>query len=173
MSEFDDNEKKLPWPDESDPAKLGDRFEREATPDAVRDGREAGESFVARNEASERVLGREFADPAITDGRKVGEAFADPNSKDDRRIGKNFEETNFSGKKKKPPLKERIHKPANRRPLYIGLVVFAVHCRSCSGRGRSTRRPIARRTRSRPWKWRAWSARRSRPGWRCLERRFH
>lgn len=122
MAEFDDNEKKLPWPEESDPAKLGEGFGRETTPEE----REAGESFAASNEASERTLGREFADPSITDARQVGDAFADPNSKDDRRVGRNFEETNFSGKKKKPPLSERIHKPKNRRPLYIGLIVFAV-----------------------------------------------
>jgi len=86
------DEKKLPWPAESDPRNLGD----------------------------------EFAEPARVDDRKVGEAYADPNFIDDRRIGRAFEETNFSGKKHKPPLKERIHKPANRRPLYIGLAVFAV-----------------------------------------------
>ena len=122
MAENFNDEKKLPWPEESDPAKLGESMAHGASPDE----RELGAGFVATNEASERQLGREFADPSIADARRVGDSFADPNSLDDKRVGKNFEETNFSGKKKKSPITQRIHKPANRKPLYIGLIIFAV-----------------------------------------------
>ncbi|MDE1163281.1 MAG: efflux RND transporter periplasmic adaptor subunit [Acidobacteriaceae bacterium] len=89
---MNDDEKKLPWPAESDPQNVGN----------------------------------EFADPSIADRRKVGEAYADPNSLDDRRVGHNFEDANSSAKKHHKPLSERVPKPANRRPLYIGLMVFAV-----------------------------------------------
>ncbi len=64
--------------------------------------------------------------PEESDPASVGQQFADPNSADDRRIGQNFEDSNFSGKKHKEPLKERIHKPENRKPLYIFLLCFAV-----------------------------------------------
>ena len=64
--------------------------------------------------------------PADTDPGNVGDQFADPNSTDDRRIGKSFEETNFSGKKHTTPLRERIHAPQNRKPLYWFLVAFAI-----------------------------------------------
>ena len=39
---------------------------------------------------------------------------------------RSFEETNSSGKKQKPPLRERIHWPENRRPLYWFLLAFVV-----------------------------------------------
>jgi multidrug efflux pump subunit AcrA (membrane-fusion protein) len=122
MSDEINDEKKLPWPEESDPAKLGERMEHGPTPDE----RDVGSSFVASNEASELALGREFADSRSTDRHKLADSFADPNSLDDKRIGKNFEETNSSRKKKHEPLSRRVHKPKNRRPLYIGLAVFAV-----------------------------------------------
>jgi multidrug efflux pump subunit AcrA (membrane-fusion protein) len=64
--------------------------------------------------------------PDESDPSKVGEQFADPNFMDDRRVGKNFEESNFSGKKHKQPLSERVHAPKNRRPLYIFLICFFV-----------------------------------------------
>jgi multidrug efflux pump subunit AcrA (membrane-fusion protein) len=64
--------------------------------------------------------------PEESDPTKVGEVFADPNSLDDRRIGKNFEESNFSGKKHKTPLAERVHAPKNRKPLYLFLLAFGV-----------------------------------------------
>ena len=116
------NEKKLPWPEESDPGRLGESAAHGPTPEQ----RNVGESFAASQEASERELGREFADTSYGERSKLGQSFADPNAMDDQRLGRNFEETNASHKPKKPPLSERIHKPANRRPLYIGLAVFAV-----------------------------------------------
>jgi len=64
--------------------------------------------------------------PDETDPGHVGDAFADPNSTDDRRVGKSFEETNFSGKKHRPPLSERVHVPQNRKPLYWVLIAFVV-----------------------------------------------
>jgi len=81
----DPNEKKLPWPEESDPAKLGD----------------------------------EFADTTATDRHAIAESFADPNALDDQRIGKNFVETNSSAKKKHKPLKDVIHKPKSKKPIWI------------------------------------------------------
>jgi multidrug efflux pump subunit AcrA (membrane-fusion protein) len=101
------NERKLPWPEESDPSRLAERFEHQGSPE-------------------ERELGREFSDPHFADNKRLANSFADPNSLDDGRLGKSFEETNSSKKRKKPPIVQRVHKPANRRPLYIGLVVFAV-----------------------------------------------
>jgi multidrug efflux pump subunit AcrA (membrane-fusion protein) len=64
--------------------------------------------------------------PEQTDPENIGDQFADPNSTDDRRVGNSFEESNFSGKRHKPPLKDRIHAPENRKPLYWFLVAFAV-----------------------------------------------
>jgi multidrug efflux pump subunit AcrA (membrane-fusion protein) len=64
--------------------------------------------------------------PEESDPANVGEQFADPNSADDRRLGKRFEETNSSAKKHGAPLKERIHWPENRRPLYWFLIAFAI-----------------------------------------------
>ena len=65
--------------------------------------------------------------PEESDPRRVGEQFADPNSGDDRRLGKRFEETNSSrAKRPHEPLKERIHWPENRRPLYLFLIAFVI-----------------------------------------------
>jgi multidrug efflux pump subunit AcrA (membrane-fusion protein) len=64
--------------------------------------------------------------PHETDPSNVGDAFADPNSTDDRRIGESFEETQFSGRKRKPPLYEQVHEPENRRPLYLFLLAFVI-----------------------------------------------
>jgi multidrug efflux pump subunit AcrA (membrane-fusion protein) len=65
--------------------------------------------------------------PEENDPAKVGEQFADPNSGDDRRLGKRFEETNSSrAKHPHEPLKERIHWPENRKPLYWFLIAFVI-----------------------------------------------
>ncbi len=115
----------LPWPDETDPARLGEGIGQAAP----REGRELGGSFEHANEASQFDLGRTFANPNYADEKTLGNSFADPNSLDDGRIGKSFEETNFSGKKEKPPLKERVHAPKNRKPLYwilAGILIFVV-----------------------------------------------
>ncbi len=70
---------------------------------------------------------RELPWPEEGDPRKVGEQFADPNAADDRRLGREFEKTNSSRKKHHgPPLKERIHWPENRRPLYWFLIAFVI-----------------------------------------------
>ena len=117
---------RLPWPGETDPAQLGEGFAH--TPSAEERG--IGESFAQRNDAKAegRELGREFADPNYADERRLGESFADPNSLDDTRLGESFAETNFSGKKHKPPLTERIHKPSSFRPVFIvvGIILLLV-----------------------------------------------
>jgi multidrug efflux pump subunit AcrA (membrane-fusion protein) len=64
--------------------------------------------------------------PEEGDPAKVGAQFADPNSGDDRRLGKRFEETNSGAEKHGPPLKQRIHWPEDRRPVYWFLIVFAI-----------------------------------------------
>jgi multidrug efflux pump subunit AcrA (membrane-fusion protein) len=65
--------------------------------------------------------------PEESDPAKVGEQFADPNSADDRRLGKEFAQTNSSrAKHYHEPLKERIHWPENRKPLYWFLIAFVV-----------------------------------------------
>ena len=64
--------------------------------------------------------------PGDTDPENIGDQFADPNSTDDRRVGKSFEETNFSGKKHKTPLTERVQAPKNRKPLYWFLFGFVI-----------------------------------------------
>ncbi len=91
------DERKLPWPEESDPAKLGEEFAQQ---------------------------------PQLGDGRALGRSFEDPNSVDDGRLGKSFEESNFSGKHEKPPLKDRVHAPENKgtvvRVVVIALIVFAL-----------------------------------------------
>ncbi len=70
---------------------------------------------------------RELPWPEDGDPRRVGEQFADPNAADDRRLGREFEKTNSSRKKHHgPPLKERIHWPENRRPLYWFLIAFVI-----------------------------------------------
>jgi multidrug efflux pump subunit AcrA (membrane-fusion protein) len=69
----------------------------------------------------------ELPRPDESDPKSVGEQFADPNSGDDRRLGKRFEETNSSrARQPHEPLKERIHWPENRKPLYLFLIAFAI-----------------------------------------------
>jgi multidrug efflux pump subunit AcrA (membrane-fusion protein) len=99
-----DDERKLPAPEESRP----------------------GHQLPWPEETDPAQLGNEFADPNFSDDRKLANSFADPNSLDDARLGKAFAETNSSHKK--PPLKSRIHvhKPKNRRVLYLFLLGFAV-----------------------------------------------
>ncbi len=108
----------LPWPESSDPSLLGERFQHGGS----QDQRDLGGNFERSNEASQVELGRGFSDPNFADNRKLANSFADPNSVDDGRIGRSFEDQNFSGKKHKPPVTERVHKPANRRPLYLVLI---------------------------------------------------
>jgi multidrug efflux pump subunit AcrA (membrane-fusion protein) len=65
--------------------------------------------------------------PKESDPKSVGEQFADPNSADDRRLGREFQETNSSrAKHHHEPLKERIHWPENRKPLYLFLIAFVI-----------------------------------------------
>jgi multidrug efflux pump subunit AcrA (membrane-fusion protein) len=64
--------------------------------------------------------------PEESKPENVGAQFADPNSGDDRRLGREFAETNSSKKHEQPPLKERIHWPENRRPLYWFLIAFFI-----------------------------------------------
>ena len=65
--------------------------------------------------------------PEESDPKSVGEQFADPNSADDRRLGREFAEKNSSrAKHHHEPLKERIHWPENRKPLYWFLIAFAI-----------------------------------------------
>lgn len=116
------DERKLPWPEETDPSRLGERFEHQGTPE----DREVAANFERSQEASQHELGREFSDPSSADKHKLASAFADPNSLDDARIGKSFEETNSSRKRKKPPITERVHKPENKRPLYLFIMGFLV-----------------------------------------------
>ncbi|HEY4009582.1 MAG TPA: efflux RND transporter periplasmic adaptor subunit [Acidobacteriaceae bacterium] len=116
------DERRLPWPEESDPSRIGERFEHGPTPEQ----RGLGQSFERSSEADQRELGREFEDPAYAERQQLARSFADPNALDDARLGKSFEETNSSRKKKKPHVGERVHKPANRRKLWIFLIAFAV-----------------------------------------------
>lgn len=106
---------RLPWPGETDPAQLGERFEHGASPEQ----RTLAESYAQENDASGRDLGRDFANPNYADRQKLAESFADPNARDDMRLGKSFEESNSSGKRHKPPLAKRVHKPRNWRPVFI------------------------------------------------------
>ena len=99
------DEKRLPWPEESDPQRLGERFEHGGSAA----DRALGSSFAESNEADRKELGREFSDPAYADGRKLAASFEDPNATDDARLGRSFEETESS--RKKPPLKDRVHLP--------------------------------------------------------------
>lgn len=123
---MDPNEKKLPWPEESDPTRLGERFEHAGS----RDDRELASSFQHTNEADNRELGREFSDPHYAEEQRLANSFADPNSADDGRIGRSFEESESS--RKKPPLKDRVHlphvprEPRSRRTFWIVLAVAAV-----------------------------------------------
>lgn len=77
-------------------------------------------------ESDPQELGGTFADTGYADQQAVGKSFADPNSLDDKRIGKNFEETHSSAKKHHKPVREAVHAPKNKRPLIIGLIVFAI-----------------------------------------------
>ena len=117
--EESDPSHRLPWPAETDPAALGERFEHSPSPEQ----RGLGNSFARENDASGRderqELGREFADPNYADEQKLAQSFADPNAQDDTRLGKSFAETNFSGKKHKEPLSQRVHKPSSFRPVFI------------------------------------------------------
>ncbi|HEX5283973.1 MAG TPA: efflux RND transporter periplasmic adaptor subunit [Bryocella sp.] len=79
-----------------------------------------------RDDERRRDLGREFADPEYAERQRLARSFADPNALDDARLGKSFEETNSSRKRKKPPVRERAHKPADHRKLWIFLAAFAV-----------------------------------------------
>lgn len=87
-----DDERRPPWPEETDPSRLGERFEQGPTPEQ----------------------------------QQLARSFADPNALDDARLGKSFEETNSSRRRKKPPVAERAHKPADRRKLWIFLIAFVL-----------------------------------------------
>ncbi len=122
---IDPNKKNLPWPEESDPRNLGERFEHAASPE----DRELGNSFERSSEADRNELGREFSDPSYAENRKLGASFADPNATDDARLGRSFEETESS--RKKPPLKERVHLPhapqgRSRRVFWLVLLAAAI-----------------------------------------------
>lgn len=116
----------LPWPEESDPVELGGSFAHGPSPEQ----RGLGASFARTEDASgrdeRRELEREFADSGFAENRRLANSFADPNSADDGRIGRNFEETESSAKKHHRPVKGVVHLPPNRKPLWIGLLVFAV-----------------------------------------------
>jgi multidrug efflux pump subunit AcrA (membrane-fusion protein) len=116
------DERRLPWPEESDPSRLGERFEHGPTPEQ----RGLSQSFERSSEAEQRELGREFADPSYAERQELARSFADPNALDDARLGKSFEETNSSRKRKRPPVSERVHKPADRRKLWMFLIGFAL-----------------------------------------------
>ncbi len=119
-------EKNLPWPEETDPRGLGERFQHSGS----REDRELAGNFEQTNAADNRELGREFSDPNYADERKLGASFADPNSLDDGRLGRSFEETESS--RKKPPLKDRVHvphaprDPRSRRTFFVVLLVAVV-----------------------------------------------
>ena len=117
---------RLPWPGESDPAQLGERFAHLPS----REDRGVGENFAQSTDARAegRELGREFADGDYAEEQRLGQSFADPNSHDDIRLGRSFEDANFSGKKHKTPLAERVHKPANFKPVWIaaGIILLLV-----------------------------------------------
>ncbi len=117
-----DDERRLPWPEESDPSRLGERFERGPTPEQ----RGLGKNFEASSEADQYELGREFSDPDYAERQRLARAFADPNALDDARLGKSFEETNSSRKRKRTLARERVRKPADHRKLWIFLIAFAL-----------------------------------------------
>ena len=117
-----DDEQRLPWPEESDPSRLGERFEHGPTPEQ----RGLGRGFERSSEADQHELGREFADPEYAERQRLARSFADPNALDDARLGASFEETNSSRKRKKPPVQQRIHKPADHRKLWIFVIAFAL-----------------------------------------------
>lgn len=111
-------EQRLPWPEESDPSRLGERFGHGPTPEQ----RGLGQSFEHSSEADQRELGREFADTDYSERQQLARSFADPNALDDARLGKSFEETNSSRKHKKP----HVHKHEDHRKLWMFLLAFAV-----------------------------------------------
>jgi multidrug efflux pump subunit AcrA (membrane-fusion protein) len=117
-----DDERRLPWPEETDPSRLGERFEHGPTSEQ----RGLGGSFAHSNEADERELGREFGDPDYTERQQLARSFADPNALDDARLGKSFEETNSSRRRKKPPAAERVQRPKDRRKLWMFVIAFAL-----------------------------------------------
>ena len=123
---FESDEKRLPWPEESDPRQLGNQFEHGGSAEE----RALGSSFERTSQTDTRELGREFSDPHYAENHKLAASFADPNSVDDGRLGKNFEETESS--RKKPPLKDRVHlphsprDPRSRRIFWLVLLVAAV-----------------------------------------------
>jgi multidrug efflux pump subunit AcrA (membrane-fusion protein) len=113
-----DDERRLPWPEESDPSRLGERFEHGPTPEQ----RGLGRSFERSSEADQRELGREFADPDYAGEQQLARSFADPNALDDARLGKSFEETNSSRKHKET----HVIKQVDHRKLWMFLIAFAV-----------------------------------------------
>ncbi len=123
FNKFPDPSHELPSPAESRPETLRDQFAYGSP-----EGRELGAGFERAHD--ERELGRQFANPAIADAHKLGQSFADPNSLDDARMGKAFEESNSCRKKRHVPVADRVHKPKNRRVLYVFvgcvLVLFVV-----------------------------------------------
>ena len=119
---------RLPWPAESNPIHLAETFAHGAT----REQRELAGEFEVRNDGSGRAereeLAREFNDPRYAENQGLARSFADPNSADDGRLGRAFEAANFSGKKQRPPVAERVHKPRNWRPVLIivGVILLLV-----------------------------------------------
>ena len=111
---------RLPLPEEQ----RGETLARSAAQGADPDQRDLGANFARAND--DRDLGRTFADANMADAAALGHAFADPNAQDDRRLGKSFEERVAGKKHKKPPVTERIHKPENRRTLWIFIVCVVV-----------------------------------------------
>lgn len=116
----------LPWPEESDPAKLGERFAHTSSAE----DRELADSFTRTNATDARELGREFANPHFADDQRLADSFADPNAAEDMRLGRSFEEQESS--RPKPPLKDRVHlphaprDPKSRRTFWLVLAVAAV-----------------------------------------------
>lgn len=115
-----DDERRLPWPEETDPSRLGERFEHGPTREQSRLGR----SFEHSSEADQRELGREFADADYSERQQLARSFEDPNALDDARLGKSFEETNSSRKRKKSVSSARAQRPVDRRKIAIFLIAF-------------------------------------------------
>ncbi len=122
----DPNEKRLPWPEASDPRQLGDRFQHGGSAEE----RDLGNSFERTSQTDRRELGREFSDSHYAENRTLAASFADPNSVDDGRLGSSFQDTESS--RKKAPLKDRVHlpqsprDPRSRRIFWLVLLVAAV-----------------------------------------------
>lgn len=79
-----------------------------------------------RDDENRRDDERGFGEPAYAERQQLARSFADPNALDDARLGKSFEETNSSRRRKKPLAAEHTRKPADRRKLWIFLIVFAL-----------------------------------------------